>query len=540
MPATLFFLALRGAALCGSGPAFVPPHGHAPCSRLGCMDSNEGGTRSIWQATVEPRSYAPLTSDTEADVCVVGAGLAGITTAYELAKGGLKVVVLEKASNIGAGETAHTTAHLVNAMDDRFTTLNKQAAHEAGRQARESHGAAVDWIERVAREEKIECEFMRVDGFLTPGPGEDPRVMEAELAAAQRAGFQGAELLASSPVEGLGGPCIRFPNQGQYHPLKFLNGVADAFVRLGGRIFTNALVNDSAGGDDGHATTADGHTVRARSIMLATNSPAGRYLETLKMVPMRTFVVALEVPKGSVPRALYWDTMDPYHYVRLATDGTRELLIAGGGDYQTGTQDRGEQTFLEIADWARSRFEVDGQIVYKWSGQVLEPADFLAFIGRSHSDENVYLCTGDSGQGMTHSVIAAMRIGDLLLGRPERWPVYDPKRLSASAVMEYVKDAVGVGRKMLDHLKPGEYASVDDIPAGWGAVVRRGMKEIAAYRDENGALVERSADCTHAGCVVHWNSTEKSWDCPCHGSRFEPTGDVLNGPAVSPLSEVEE
>src|SRR5688500_2232608 len=188
------------------------------------MKSNEGGTRSVWQATVEPRRYAPLTQDTEADVCVVGGGLAGITVAYELARGGRRVVVLEKEPNIAAGETAKTTAHLVNAMDDRFAFLEKHLSLDAARQARESHGAAIDWIERTSRELGIACEFERLDGFLVQGSSDEKPTIEEELAAAKRAGFSDAELLASSPAEVLGGPVIRFPIQGQYHPLKFLNG----------------------------------------------------------------------------------------------------------------------------------------------------------------------------------------------------------------------------------------------------------------------------------------------------------------------------
>ena len=509
---------------------------------LARMKSNESGTRSVWQA-VEPRRYAPLTQDVDADVCVVGAGLAGITTAYELARAGKRVVVLEKEQNVAAGETSKTTAHLTNVMDDRFMYLESHISRDAARQARESHGAAVDWIERVARANDIECDFVRLDGFLVPGPGDDKKTIEDEHAAAVRAGFADAELLASSPIEGLGGPVIRFPNQAEYHPLKFLNGIADAFTALGGRIFTDALVQEAEGGDDGHVKTANGRTVRARHVVLATNSPAARYIETMKMVPYRTFVVALEVAPGSVPRALYWDTMDPYHYVRLARDERgRELLVVGGGDYQTGDKDEGDRVFDELIAWTREHFDVQGNAAFRWSGQVLEPADHLAFIGRSHDDDDVFICTGDSGQGMTHSVIAALRIGDLILGRPERWPVYDPRRISAKpgSIKEYLRDAVLIGRKYLDHIKPGEVASADEIPAGSGAVLRRGMKEIAAYRDENGVLHEKSAVCTHAGCIVHWNSTEKSWDCPCHGSRFSPTGDeVLNGPAVAPLKPVE-
>ena len=505
------------------------------------MESNEGGTLSVWQATAEPNRYERLGEDTDADVVVVGGGLAGITTAYELARGGRRVVVLEKAANIAAGETAHTTAHLTNAMDDRFMHLESHLSLDGSRQARESHGAAIDWIERAVRENGIDCDFRRLDGFLVPGPGHDAKLMEDEHRAAVRAGFAGAELLASSPIEGLGGPAIRFPNQGEYHPLKFINGVADAFVRLGGRIFCHAHVTEAQGGDDGHVKTVDGRTVRARQVVLATNSPAARYIETMKMLPYRTFVVALEVQPGTIPHALYWDTMDPYHYVRLATDaGGRTVLVVGGGDYQTGAKDEGEKVFDELIAWTRARFETSGPALYRWSGQVLEPADHLGFIGRAHDDDDVFICTGDSGQGMTHSVIAAMRLGDLVLGREERWPVYDPRRVSGGAIKEYLRDAVLMGRKALDHIKPGDVRSVDEIPSGSGAVVRRGLKEIAAYRDESGMLHEKSAVCTHAGCVVHWNSTEKSWDCPCHGSRFSPKGDaVLNGPAVSPLRDVE-
>lgn len=495
----------------------------------------------MWQATVEPRRYSPLTQDTEADVCVVGGGLAGITVAYELARGGRRVVVLEKEPNIAAGETAKTTAHLVNAMDDRFAFLEKHLSLDAARQARESHGAAIDWIERTSRELGIDCEFQRLDGFLVQGPGDEKPTIDEEFAAARRAGFSDAELLASSPAEGLGGPAIRFPNQGQYHPLKFLNGVADAFVALGGLIYTDAQATSASGGDDGRVETASGPVVRARSVVLATNSPAARYVETMKMVPYRTFVVALEVAAGSVPRALYWDALDPYHYVRLTREGSHELLIVGGGDYQTGTKDEGDRVFDALIEWTRAHFDTKGDAVYRWSGQVLEPSDHLAFIGRSHDDDDVYICTGDSGQGMTHSVIAAMRLGDLILGRSERWPVYDPRRIPVKpgAIKEYLRDLVLVGRRALDHLKPSEVKSTDDIPPGAGAIVRRGMKEIAVYRDENGVLREKSAICTHAGCVVHWNSTEKSWDCPCHGSRFSPQGEVLNGPAVSPLRDPE-
>lgn len=256
----------------------------------------------------------------------------------------------------------------------------------------------------------------------------------------------------------------------------------------------------------------------------------------MKMVPYQTFVTALRLT-GRVPDALYWDTADPYHYVRLIEDAASPLLLVGGGDYQSGTRDEGKAVFNELAAWARQRFPV-AEAVASWSGQVLEPADAMAFIGRAETEARVWVVTGDSGQGLTHGAIAGLLLGDLVEGRDHPWAeLYAPSRLTAGATGSYLKDALKVGKGFAGWLRPGDVGSEADIQPGQGAIVRHGAVPMAVYRDEDGALHRRSAVCTHAGCIVGWNSTATTWDCPCHGSRFAPTGEVIHGPAVKGLAD---
>jgi nitrite reductase/ring-hydroxylating ferredoxin subunit len=274
--------------------------------------------------------------------------------------------------------------------------------------------------------------------------------------------------------------------------------------------------------------------------VIATNSPAAHYLTPMKMLPYRTYVVTLEISGAGPGDALYWDTGDPYHYVRRFGTGTRDYLIVGGGDQSTGSRDQDESVFARLEEWARSRFEGLGPAQHRWSGQVLEPADSLAFIGRDPGHDNVYICTGDSGQGMTHGVLASLLIRDLINGKSNPWEhLYSPTRVTLGGTREYVHELLKAGRSFMDYLLPAELEDAEHVRPGQGALIRRGIHMVAAYRDENGVLHERSASCTHQGCIIRWNAIETSWDCPCHGSRFDIEGKVLNGPAVSDLAPAE-
>jgi glycine/D-amino acid oxidase-like deaminating enzyme/nitrite reductase/ring-hydroxylating ferredoxin subunit len=500
--------------------------------------TDNGRTTSLWMATTRMRQEDPLASDAHADVCIVGAGIAGLTTAYLLTREGKRVVVVDDGPTAG-GETCRTTAHLVSALDDRFYHLEGLHGADGARLAAQSHAAAIDRIERIVDDERIDCDFVRLDGYLFVPPGDDLTQLDDELRAAHRAGLADVSRVDRAPVDTFDtGPALRFPRQGQFHVLKYLNALADAAKRKGARIYNGTHVHGIEGGTDAHVETSHG-VIRASAIVVATNSPVNDLVAIhTKQAAYRTFVVGARVKRGSVPQLLLWDTPDPYHYVRLQRVDGHDVLIVGGEDHKTGQANDAEARFDRLRQWTRERFPVE-DFEFQWSGQVMEPVDSLALIGRNPLDsDNVYVATGDSGNGMTHGTIAGMLLTDLIVGRENPWTnLYDPSRKTLGAIKEFARENVNVAAQYADLVTPGEVDDVKEIRPGEGAILRRGLTKVAVYRDDGGALHERSAVCTHLGCIVQWNSAERTWDCPCHGSRFHTDGHAVNGPAVQPLHE---
>jgi glycine/D-amino acid oxidase-like deaminating enzyme/nitrite reductase/ring-hydroxylating ferredoxin subunit len=506
-----------------------------------------GSNISYWIDSTESLKFNPLTQDLTTETVIIGGGISGLSVAYCLAKAGREVIVLED-GYIGSGETGRTTAHLVNALDDRFTIIENRLGRTASKFAAESHSAAIDFVDRVIREENIDCDFTRVDGYLFLHPTDKEETLEQELHATQRAGLK-TEMKETIPGLNETGMCLRFPNQAQFHPLKYLKGLTAAILKYGGKIFTET-----------HATKittenveANGHTVNAKSIVVATNTPVNdRVTMHTKQHPYRTYVIGALIPKGSIQPALWWDTgnqnspwvADPYHYVRTQPyNDSFDLLISGGEDHKTGQADKEdiaeEDRYAALVSWTRKRFPIMQDVVYKWSGQVMEPVDAMAFIGRNPGDKNVYIITGDSGNGMTHGTIAGMLISDLIIGRENPWEkLYDPGRITLKAAGDFLQEAGNMAAQYIDLLSPGDVKFLDEIKTGQGAILSSGLKKIAAYRDEQNVLHTFSAICPHLGCVVQWNGSEHSFDCPCHGSRFTGHGKVVNGPAVSDLKQV--
>ena len=513
------------------------------------MPSDSGSTTSVWMTTSDALELPPLKQDIRAGVCVIGAGIAGMTTAYLLARAGRAVVVIDDGP-VGGGETGRTTAHLSNALDDRYYQIERLHGPYGAQIAAESHTAAISRIESIASQEDIDCDFERVDGFLFLGGDSNRDELERELDAAHRAGLHEVELVDRAPPEFWNtGPALRFPRQAQFHPLKYLNGLARAIIRDGGQIFSHAHADQIVDGEPCQVTTSDGHVITADNVVVATNSPVNDWviLHT-KQAAYRTYVIGARVPRGSIPRALYWDTADPYHYVRLHEVDSRvdsaqleDILIVGGEDHKTGQEDDADRRFKSLEDWTRERFPMVRSIDFRWSGQVMEPLDYMAFIGKNPgTDQHIYIVSGDSGNGMTHGTIAGILLTDLILGRKNPWTeLYDPSRKKIRATPQFVRQALNVAVQYADWATGGDVDSVDKIEPGSGAVLRRGAKKIAAYKDNQGTVHLRSAVCTHLYCIVDWNSAEKTWDCPCHGSRFDPYGKVINGPAITPLGEVE-
>jgi glycine/D-amino acid oxidase-like deaminating enzyme/nitrite reductase/ring-hydroxylating ferredoxin subunit len=491
-----------------------------------------------WDGAQLPES-ATLETNARADVCVVGAGIAGLTTAYLLAAARKSVVVLDDGT-LASGMTGATTGHLVTALDRRYTEIEKLRGKDGARLAAESHAAAIDRIEAIAGEERIACDFERVDGFLFAAPGAEPGELDRELEAASRAGLA-VEKTERAPLPFDTGPCVRFPLQAQFHPLKYVAGLVRGVRRLGGRIFTRTHADRIQGGTPAFVF-ADKHEITAQAVVVATNAPINdRFAIHTKQAPYMTYVIGARVPRGSIARALFWDTQDPFHYVRLQPlpDGA-DCLIVGGEDHKTGQANDPRERHARLESWTRERFPMIENVAYAWSGQVMETLDGLAYVGRNPGDEdNVYVVTGDSGCGLTHGTIAGMLLTDLIRGRKNPWTdLYDPSRKVAGAAVDFVRENVNVAAQYGDWLTPGDAASVEEIPPDSGRVLRRGATKIAVYRGRQGAIHAMSAVCPHLGCIVQWNDAEKTWDCPCHGSRFDKHGKVFNGPANTDLPAV--
>ena len=509
------------------------------------MHSDSGKTDSLWNLTADLPADTLLENSDHANVCVVGAGIAGMTTAYLAAREGKTVIVLDDGP-IGGGETGRSTAHLTNALDDRYFEIEHLHGEQGARLAAESHTAAINKIEEIVREERLDCDFERLNGYLFEPPGANPEILHRELEAAHRAGLKQVKFLNRAPVTAFDtGRCLVFPDQAQFHPLKYLSGLARAIVRDGGRICTRSChVEKIEGGEKATITIRRGATVTASSVVVATNTPINDLFSIhTKQAAYRTYVIGALVPKGAVVKALYWDTTLPCHSVRLQSySEVHDVLLVGGENHKTGQAHDTNARFDRLEDWARQLFPAIEQVEFRWSGQVMEPVDCLAFIGHNPADKsNVYIATGDSGNGMTYGTIAGMLIADLMQGRDNPWAaLYNPRRKTLRAAGEFAKVNLNVARQYTNYVTGGDVKSETEIPPGFGAVIRRGLQKIAVYRDEEGETFEMSAICPHLGCVVDWNRTEQTWDCPCHGSRFDAKGSVINGPANANLQPADD
>src|SRR5829696_8327542 len=455
-------------------------------------ESDEGKNVSYWQASEDGTPQNVLGGPVETDVCIIGGGISGLTTASILANAGKKVVVIDDGP-IGGGETARTTAHLSNALDDRYYRIEKWHGEDKARLAIESHTAAIDEIERIVNAENIDCDFRRLDGFLVEvEDGSDD--IDEELAAAHRLGFTGVQMVDKVSPSDIGeGRALRFPNQGQFHVLKYLSGLTRSIESNGGRLFSNTRATEWKTEGSPQVTTMSGQQIRAKSIVLATNYPIQSKMFA-KLPAYRTYVIGARLPKGTVEPILLWDTLDPYHYVRTQPEDDYDVLIVGGEDHRTGQENDGNERFGRLWEWTRERYPAE-ELLYQWSGQVFETHDGLAFIGRfSESEPDVYLITGDSGMGMTHGTIGGMLVSDLILGRENPWAeVYDPSRIATQSIVEAVPEVIKSTVPYVDWATGGDVSSIDEIKNGEGAIIREGASKIAVYRDEDGKVYKRSA-----------------------------------------------
>ncbi len=499
--------------------------------------NDSGATRSTWMTEQVESFDAEIPEGARPDVCVIGAGIAGLSVALSLVQDGLDVLVVDMGP-IGGGQTARTSAHLASALDDHFYVLERRFGRKGAQLCYESHAAAIDAIERNIHTFGIDCDFRRVDGYLWTPEGQPRRELDKERLASHRVGLP-AEFVERAPLPFDTGMALRFPNQAEFHPLKYLRGLANAVVSGGGRICTGVHITDVKSGTPCRLKTSDGRTFDTSAVVDATNMAiTSRFNIPLREAAYRTYMLAFDIPRGYVPHGLYWDTVDPYHYIRVQSgEGDREVLLVGGEDHRVGQADP-EHQFPKLEAWVRRRFPEAGAVVAQWSGQVQEPHDGMAYIGALPHHDNVYVVTGDSGNGLTHGAVAGLLLPQLIQNKKHPWSrVYAPNRTRWHALGTMAAEAAKSNAPYADWVRGGDVSSIDDIRPGHGATIRKGVHVLAVYKDERGQCTVRNARCTHLNAVVRWNEVEKSWDCPAHGSRFDCKGRVENGPAAFDLTD---
>ena len=483
-------------------------------------------TDSLWLDTAPATTFPSLERDLDVDVAVIGGGITGITTALLVKQEGLSVAVLERGVVAGAA-TGLTTAKC-SALQD--TVLSKVPESALGTYA-QANAEALERMEALVREHAIECDWERAPDFVYAASDEDVPTVDQIVAAASRAALP-VERVTETPLP-FGVPAAaRLDGQAQFQPVTYTRALAQAVEGDGSSVFESTAVTGLSEGDPHEVRVDGGVTVRAKHVVVATQYPLlDRGLFFARLEATRSYCVAAKL-RGPAPQGMHISAGSPTRSVRA----WRDWLIVGGEGHRTGASDAQPERFEQLAAFAKRHFDV-GDVEYRWSTQDGMPVDHVPYIGRYHPrTERLWAAGGFQKWGMTNGTVAAILLADLIAGRQNSWAEhFDPNRLSVRAAPELAKLGLLTGLHFVgDRLTPAG-SSVDDLPPGEARVVRSGVGKIGVYRDESGDLHAVSLRCTHLGCLTRWNDAERSWDCPCHGSRFDVDGAVLEGPAVRPL-----
>jgi glycine/D-amino acid oxidase-like deaminating enzyme/nitrite reductase/ring-hydroxylating ferredoxin subunit len=497
------------------------------------------GTDPLWLATAEPTAYAPLDADLEVDVAVIGGGIAGVTTALLLKRDGKRVAVLERGV-ISGGATGFTTAKVSALQQTKLSDIRKVHGADGARDYAQASLEAVDRIDALVREEGVECAWERLPAFTYAGDDKQVESVEQEHEAASEAGLDVA-LVDDTPLPFDVPAAVRLDDQGQFQPASYVRGLAARVHGDGSVVAEHTAVMSVSEGDPCRVTTEDDVTVTARDVVVCTNYPLlDRGLFFARMEATRSYCVAAKL-RGPAPRGMLITAGTPTRSIRPYEAGGETWLIVGGEGHLTGSGKATPERYEQLETFAREHFDV-ADIPYRWSTQDGMPTDKLPYIGPyTPTSKHLFVNGGGQKWGLTNATIGAAILADRLAGRENPYADrFDPNRVSVRSAPEVAKAQAWVGAHFVgDRLLPAQARSADDVPAGEARVVRTGLGKAGVYRDESGALHAVSLRCTHLGCLLHFNDAERSWDCPCHGSRFDVDGAVLAGPAVNPLERRE-
>jgi len=497
---------------------------------------------SHWLASKETPSFGKLSSNLDVDLVVIGGGITGITAAYLAKKAGKTVALLER-GRCAQMDTGHTTAHLTAVPDLWLSEIEKNFSRDISRAVWDAGQAAIDQIVRIIRAEDIDCDFQWVPGFLHAPSTKDQtaiRDLQEEVQTAQAIGID-ATFTEACPL--FSTPAVKFAHQALFHPVKYLAALLPIIDGDGSHVFEESPVETV---EDSNAVVVGSHQITCRNVFLATHTPLTGKTGTLsallfqtKLYLHTTYALSARIEGVELPVASFWDTQDPYNYLRIEKDpADGYLAIYGGEDHKTGQEDNTRENFRRLEARFLKIFP-SAQIQHHWSGQVVETNDGLPFIGETAPHQ--FAATGFAGNGTTFGTLSAMMALDYIQGRKNPWAdifQIDRKKLVGSA-WEYIRENADYPFFLLrDWMAPADGTATRELKPGEGKILALDGKKVAAYRDDAGNVTMCSPVCTHLKCIVDWNPAEKTWDCPCHGSRFKPTGEVISGPAEENLRKI--
>ena len=505
---------------------------------LSSPETRDGQRPALWQNVLDIPSGGQLNEAVIYDVLVIGGGITGLTTALLLAEQG-KNVVLAEARNIGFGTTGGTSAHLNTFFDASYPEIESDFSEEAAKLVAQGGKQAIQLIEGLSKKYKINCDFEYKDAYLYSQENEESDELDKILSSSQKAGIEVIETKKNGIVVPFK-KALLFKKQAQFHPLKYLSGLAKAFINAGGTLLQHVFIHNTTLENDVHIAKSDDLEIRANHIIYATHLPPGINILDFKCAPYRSYVLAVRLEDENYPDALAYDMKKPYHYFRTHKIDRKNYLVIGGEDHKTGHGDP-EQSFRNLEAYVSQYYNL-AQVAYRWSSQYYVPDDGLPYIGAlPFGDDGVYVATGYNGNGMIFGTLSAQILTDVICGKKNPYAgLFSPSRIKPVAgFTEFVRENADVVYHFIaDRFAAEKIESLKDMANDSALLIKYEGQQLAVYKDINGHILVLDPVCTHAGCIVNFNTAEKSWDCPCHGGRYDIDGNVLTGPPPKNLKKI--
>lgn len=479
-----------------------------------------------------------LTENINADVCIVGGGITGISTAYELVKSGLKVVILEK-DLLSQKASGNTTAKITSSHGLFYSYLAKSFSIDFARKYLFANQNAIDKIERIINTENIDCDFERKDSYIFTSEQQDIQKIEDEVSTVNLLGFP-AEFVSTPPLPFKTVGALKFSNQAQFHPRKYISGLCNYILNHSGKIFENSKVINIKRTNSNYIISTPKASVSSKYLVIASRYPIVKFpgFYFLKMYQQASYLIGIETKSPNLD-GMFLSTSSPALSLRTVKDTNKQLVLIGGSEHKVGIKNDFSNAYKELEKFAKQIYP-DAKVLYRFGTQDCVSLDKLPYIGvLSNLMPKAYVATGFKKWGMTSSAVASDIIRDKILGHKNKY-----ENIFSSTRFNPLKNRCEFGNMLkettfslaLNRLNLPK-ASIEDVACGEGKIVRVGMKKVGVYKDMNGKTFCVKPYCTHLGCELSWNNLEKTWDCPCHGSRFSYTGEPLYDPAIKGLNK---